>query len=80
MRTGFVLASHVFVRDSHESVEVARMDPRYWTRIYGKLRQSALALGHGTIEELLSLSAAAPAQRQARSAPVRRRPARSPRA
>jgi hypothetical protein len=53
------------------------MDPRFWTRIYGKLRKSALALGHEAIEELLSLSAGAAARRQARSSPVRRRRARS---
>jgi hypothetical protein len=52
------------------------MDPRYWTRIYGKLRLSALALGHGTIEELLALSSAATAPRQARKGPARRRTAR----
>ncbi len=51
------------------------MDPRFWTRIYGKLRKSALALGNETIEELIALSSAGQAARQART-PARRRRAR----
>lgn len=52
------------------------MDPRFWTRIYGKLRRSALALGHPTLEELIALSEGARASRQARRSPVRRRRSR----